>query len=89
MDRELLGNIFNVSLSCINTFACTLTIHPPVTFPFLEVIIVELLSLHLLDLVLADTLPHNVGDRGGDQTKMDVNLHSRNRKKGWCHARLQ
>ena len=61
------------------TFAGTLTVHPPVSFPFLEVIIVELFALHLLDLVLANTLPHDVGDRCGDQTKMDVNLHSRNK----------
>ena len=71
----------------MRTFACTLTVHPPVSFPLFEVIIVELLALHLLDLVLADTLPHDVGDRCGDQTKMDVNLHSRNRKHGWCRAR--
>mgnify|MGYP001313274868 CR=1 FL=1 len=70
-----------------NTFAGTLAVHPPVSFPLLVVIVIKLLALHLLDLVLADTLPHDVGDRGGDQTKMDVNLHSRNRKHGWCRAR--
>ena len=69
------------------TFACTLAVDPPVSFPLLEVIIVELLALHFLDLVLANTLPHDVSDRRGDQTKMDVNLHSRNRKNGWCRAR--
>ena len=61
------------------TFAGTLTVNPPVAFPLLEVIIIQLLALHLLDLVLPDALPHDVGDRGGDQTKMDVNLHSTNK----------
>ena len=64
------------------TFAGTLTVNPPVAFPLLEVIIIQLLALHLLDLVLPDALPHDVRDRGGDQTEMDVNLHSR--KKGVC-----
>ena len=61
------------------TFAGTLTVNPPVAFPLLEVIIIQLLALHLLDLVLANTLPHDIRDRGGDQTKMDVNLHSTNK----------
>ena len=58
------------------TFAGTLAVNPPVALPLLEIIIIQLLAFHLLDLVLADTLPHDICDRGGDQTKMDVNLHS-------------
>ena len=42
--------------------------------------LVDFLPLHLLDLVLPDALPHDVGDRGCDQTEMDVNLHSTKRK---------
>ena len=61
------------------TFAGALTVHPPVSFPLLVVVIIKLLALHLLDLVLANTLPHDIRDRGGDQTKMDVNLHSTNK----------
>ena len=61
------------------TFASTLTVDPPVALPLLEVLVLNLLALHLLDLVLADGHPHDVSHRRGDQTKMDVNLHSRNK----------
>ena len=37
--------------------------------------LIDLLSLHLLDLVFADTPPHDVSDRSGDETEMDVNLN--------------
>ena len=62
------------------TFASTLTVDSPISFSLLRrVVVIQPLALHLLDLVLAHALPHDVGDRGGDQTKMDVNLHSRNK----------
>ena len=64
----------------LSTFARTLTVNSPISFSFLRrLLVIQPFSLHLLDLVLADALPHDVGDRGGDQTKMDVNLHSRNK----------
>ena len=69
--------------NCLSTFAGTLTVNSPISLPFLHrVLVIQLLALHLLDLVLPDALPHDVRDRGGDQTEMDVNLHSR--KKGVC-----
>ena len=37
--------------------------------------LVNLLSLHLLDLVLPNTSPHDVCDGSCDQTEMDVNLN--------------
>ena len=63
------------------TFTGALAVNPPITLPLLEIIIVNLLALNLLHLVLPDALPHDVGDRGGDQAEMDVNLHSRNKAK--------
>ena len=59
------------------TFTGTGTVNSPVAPSFLRPnIIINLLPLHLLDLILPYTLPHDVGDRRGDQTEMDVNLDS-------------
>ena len=37
--------------------------------------LVNLLSLHLLNLVFPNTSPHDVGDCSCDETEMDVNLN--------------
>ena len=65
------------------TFAGALTIYPPVTSSFLSsIIIIDLLTLHLLNLIFTYTLPHDIGDRRSDQTEMDVNLDSAQKEEG-------